>query len=116
MEKDRARREVVKRNHDSYLSSSGEEEEDQSDGESEAEDEDEDDDDEDDDKAANTDRHRNSVSATAASSLKRLRPRFATCENCAEEFDVETNNKRSCRWHPGSVPASLCLRTVTDTW
>lgn len=35
--------------------------------------------------------------------LKRLRSRFATCKTCNEEFDVETNGKESCIWHPGTV-------------
>ena len=39
-----------------------------------------------------------------ASNLKRIRPRFAICDNWNEEFDVETNDKHSCMWHPGSVP------------
>ena len=36
--------------------------------------------------------------------LKRLRPRFGICDNCNEEFDVETNDKYSCMWHPGRLP------------
>ena len=32
---------------------------------------------------------------------KRLRPRFATCLNCEQEFDVTDNGKRACRWHDG---------------
>ncbi|OJJ50605.1 hypothetical protein ASPZODRAFT_126497 [Penicilliopsis zonata CBS 506.65] len=31
---------------------------------------------------------------------KRLRPRYGICENCDEEFDLTTNSKRSCRYHP----------------
>ena len=42
--------------------------------------------------------HKNGVSAP---SRKRFRPRFATCINCNEEFDVETNDEDSCIWHPG---------------
>lgn len=32
---------------------------------------------------------------------KRLRPRYATCTNCDQEFDVTDNGKKSCRWHDG---------------
>ena len=32
---------------------------------------------------------------------KRLRPRFATCLNCDQEFDVTDNGKKTCRWHDG---------------
>lgn len=32
---------------------------------------------------------------------KRLRPRFATCINCDQEFDVTENGKKACRWHDG---------------
>ena len=32
---------------------------------------------------------------------KRLRPRFATCINCDQEFDVTDNGKKACRWHDG---------------
>ena len=42
--------------------------------------------------------HKNGVSTP---NLKRLRPRFASCKNCNEDFDVETNDKYSCSWHPG---------------
>lgn len=112
VEEEQAGYEVVERNHDSDLSTSDEKE--QSDEGSEVEDEDEEEDAED-DEAKDTDGHRAGVSADAASSLKRLRPRFATCVNCSEEFDVTANNKRSCVWHPSRGPASLHLRPVTNT-
>ena len=36
-----------------------------------------------------------------AKAPKRLRPRFATCINCDQEFDVTDNGKKACRWHDG---------------
>jgi hypothetical protein len=33
---------------------------------------------------------------------KRLRLRYAICENCEEEFDVTTNTSKSCLYHPGT--------------
>lgn len=36
------------------------------------------------------------------SSLKRFRVRFATCENCSEEYDVSCNLKGDCIWHDGT--------------
>lgn len=27
--------------------------------------------------------------------------RMATCENCKQEFDVTSNNRGDCGWHPG---------------
>jgi len=35
-----------------------------------------------------------------------MRPRFATCRHCEEEFDVTENSDRACRWHKGTVPVS----------
>ncbi|KAJ5217200.1 hypothetical protein N7468_010208 [Penicillium chermesinum] len=36
---------------------------------------------------------------------KRLRTRYALCQNCNEEFDVSENTQQSCRFHPEeSVP------------
>ena len=32
---------------------------------------------------------------------KRLRPRFATCMNCNQEFDVTDNGDTACSWHDG---------------
>jgi hypothetical protein len=34
-------------------------------------------------------------------SLKRIRPRFAVCTNCKEEFDVAENTQESCNYHSG---------------
>ena len=34
---------------------------------------------------------------------KRLRPRFATCINCDQEFDVTDNGDTVCSWHDGMV-------------
>ena len=37
---------------------------------------------------------------------KQLRPRYATCINCDQEFDVTDNGKKACRWHDGmALPA-----------
>lgn len=36
-----------------------------------------------------------------AGSTKRLRPRFAICENCSEEYDVTCNLKGDCICHDG---------------
>ena len=41
------------------------------------------------------------VVISVGSSLKRVRPRFAICALCNKEYDVETNDKKSCIWHPG---------------
>ena len=38
-----------------------------------------------------------------ATSLKRLRSRFAMCENCSEEFDVADNEKGACAYHDGRL-------------
>lgn len=32
---------------------------------------------------------------------KRLRSRYAFCDQCEEEFDVTTNTSTACRYHPG---------------
>ncbi len=49
----------------------------------------------------------NEVTSIQTNSVKRLRPKFATCTNCSEEFDVTDNGKYSCTWHPGMFePAS----------
>ena len=51
----------------------------------------------------------------AANDLKRMRTRYAMCENCAEEFDVADNLKGYCCWHDGEIardlmmPGTLCL-------
>ncbi|MCJ1265609.1 hypothetical protein MMC22_005489 [Lobaria immixta] len=39
----------------------------------------------------------------AANDLKRMRTRYAMCENCAEEFDVADNLKGYCCWHDGEL-------------
>ena len=57
--------------------------------------------------------HKNGVSAP---NLKRFRPRFATCINCDEEFDVETNDKDSCNWHPGISQSFLTSFPLTCEW
>ena len=103
---ERVRREVVEQNHNSDLNSTekGEAEEEESDEEDESDIENKD---EEEDEDEDTDEPEDRVSAAASSSLKRVRPRLATCKNCSEEFDVATNDKRSCMWHPSRVPAFL---------
>lgn len=81
------------------LKSEGDVEEDESDEEDDDEDGDEEESEDED-----TSHQTNSVTAP---SLKRLRPRYAFCVNCKEEFDVETNERDSCVWHPGIFPRSL---------
>lgn len=62
------------------------------------------------DKEEEEDRSRvlsNEVTSIQSHGVKRLRPKFATCTNCSEEFDVTDNGKYSCTWHPGMFePAS----------
>ncbi len=43
---------------------------------------------------------------TLKSAPKRLRPRFATCRNCNQEFDVTDNGRKACRWHDGMGPCA----------
>lgn len=48
------------------------------------------------------DHHSNHPATThVQKALKRLRPRFATCMNCDQEFDVTENGRKACRWHDG---------------
>jgi hypothetical protein len=39
-------------------------------------------------------------------------PRYAQCEHCEEEFDVTTNERGDCLWHPG-MPFFPLLSQVT---
>lgn len=32
---------------------------------------------------------------------KRYRGKFATCDNCEEQYDVSNNHKGDCMWHDG---------------
>ncbi len=41
-----------------------------------------------------------------AQGRKRLRPRYATCRNCEEEFDVTQNGSEDCVYHPGKSAGS----------
>lgn len=45
----------------------------------------------------------------AANDLKRMRTRYAMCENCAEEFDVADNLKGYCCWHDGEIARDLMM-------
>ena len=49
-----------------------------------------------------SDQHSNHPATTHVQKApKRLRPRFATCLNCDQEFDVTDNGEKACRWHDG---------------
>jgi hypothetical protein len=41
---------------------------------------------------------------------KRQVPHYAFCINCEKEFDVTTNTKESCRYHPGDDYSNWRLR------
>jgi hypothetical protein len=41
---------------------------------------------------------------------KRQVPLYAFCINCEKEFDVTTNTKESCRYHPGDDYSNWRLR------
>lgn len=45
----------------------------------------------------------------ATNSLKRMRARYAECENCAEEFDVTNNAKGDCVWHEGEIAENIII-------
>lgn len=75
-----------------------------------SEDSDEDEDEEDSDKSSNgseeeEEENGDNLEDTEATSntLKRLRPRYAMCENCSEEFDVTDNVKGACVYHDGKL-------------
>lgn len=53
------------------------------------------------DEAAAAEETRNTVHG-----LKRLRPRYATCTNCEEEFDITQNESGDCVYHPGKSAGS----------
>ena len=70
---------------------------------SEADDSEEEDGDGDSDDSEDEDESENDTEeiASISNDLKRLRPRFAMCENCSEEFDVTDNQKKACVYHDG---------------
>lgn len=43
------------------------------------------------------------VTEATSNTLKRVRPRYAMCENCSEEFDVTDNVKGACVYHDGKL-------------
>ena len=49
--------------------------------------------------------------------LKRMRPRYAMCENCEKEFDVTLNESGDCIYHPGTsiIFRQSCGRTGEAT-
>lgn len=53
------------------------------------------------------------ILVSVGQSLKRVRPRFANCENCDEEFDVGTNSRESCIFHPGTIDCPCTLSPMT---
>ena len=46
---------------------------------------------------------------------KRLRPRFATCINCDQEFDVTENGNKACRWHDGMALLAESVMCHSDS-
>lgn len=113
-----------------YLSAEESSEEEEDDEEDEEEDEDEEDEQEEDhdrdmsartngnDKSFSneeTEKGRKETSGSnhamdlAANDLKRMRTRYAMCENCAEEFDVADNLKGYCCWHDGEIARDLMM-------
>lgn len=46
---------------------------------------------------------------------KRLRPRFATCINCDQEFDVTDNGKKACRRHDGMALHAKSIVCPSDS-
>ena len=79
-----------------------------SDGQPVSEDEEGDEDEEDEESEGSDDSgsaiYTNNILTPGTSGLKRLRLKYAMCENCGEEFDVATNKKHDCIWHPGRFP------------
>ncbi|KAJ9191516.1 hypothetical protein DTO166G4_4385 [Paecilomyces variotii] len=51
---------------------------------------------------AEEDGKQNNAPPAIVTSTKRLKVRYVRCENCKEKFDIVTNTKTSCRYHPGS--------------
>lgn len=49
-------------------------------------------------------------SASTERKRKHTRQRYEVCEQCNDEYDVETNGPTSCVWHDGSLkhPSPLC--------
>jgi hypothetical protein len=45
-----------------------------------------------------------------------LRARFATCENCKEEFDVTENYSEACQYHPGGMERDDSWFIDCDDW
>ncbi|KAL8803940.1 MAG: hypothetical protein Q9200_006025 [Gallowayella weberi] len=43
------------------------------------------------------------AASNVALGLKRMRPRYAMCSNCEEEFDVTENQSGGCIYHPGEM-------------
>ncbi|CAL8583818.1 hypothetical protein XPA_009435 [Xanthoria parietina] len=49
-----------------------------------------------------------------AQGRKRLRPRYATCRNCEEEFDVTQNGSEDCVYHPEETEVDYDAATWVD--
>ncbi len=54
------------------------------------------------------------AAVSLSAGLKRMRPRFATCAHCSEEFDVTTNEVEDCVWHPGSFPTNADSPSISQ--
>lgn len=65
----------------------------------------EEDDDDDDEEEENTEESSEEPpnAAGPVAGVKRMRPRFVTCEQCDEEFDATANYKGDCVWHDGEA-------------
>jgi hypothetical protein len=84
-------------------------------GSNEEEDDSEETSDENSDESEDEDEAKNGTEYTEAAStnLKRLRPKYAICENCSEEFDVTDNGKKACSYHDGRL---LLTGVVGGLW
>ena len=81
---------------------SEEDEEDEEDEEEQGTDEDnEKDDGEEEAKPSKTTQNSKGQPLAQVAGQKRMRSRFATCEQCEEEFDITENHREACEWHPG---------------
>lgn len=65
------------------------------------------------DKRAKENSRSNHAMGLAANDLKRMRTRYAMCENCDEEFDVAYNSMGDCSWHEGKIVKDL-MKSATS--
>ena len=45
------------------------------------------------------------IEDNSSAKRKRLRPKYALCSQCKEEYDTSSNQKGDCIWHPGKPVA-----------